>query len=308
MFWAFLAGIGACTNAAYFIVNKRFLERVDPNVLAAAGFLCTSLFLFILAFIHGIPATGPGFLVAALVTTSLNILGTTLTFRALSSSDISLSIPMLSFTPLFLIVTAAVFLGELPSAMGVLGILIIVSGSYILNTAAEHEGILDPFRDMIAHPGVMAMLTVAFLYAIAINFDKMVVVTTDQFFGPAIVFLMLGSSFAILALLAQRKCLPAWFLPPPHPVRDAGCGAPPASYAYILGAAVVVGVLITLEAVSINSAYLLQIVPYVIAIKRMSMILIVLYGTIVFREKEIVRRLSGAGLMVLGAVLILAFP
>jgi len=49
-------------------------------------------------------------------------------------------------------------------------------------------------------------------------------------------------------------------------------------------------------------------VPYVIAIKRMSLILIVLYGTIVFREKELVRRLSGAGLMVLGAVLILAFP
>jgi uncharacterized membrane protein len=60
--------------------------------------------------------------------------------------------------------------------------------------------------------------------------------------------------------------------------------------------------------VTVNTAYLLQIVPYVIAIKRMSIILIVLYGTIIFREKEIVRRIAGAALMVFGAVLILSFP
>jgi len=53
---------------------------------------------------------------------------------------------------------------------------------------------------------------------------------------------------------------------------------------------------------------LLQIVPYVIAIKRMSIILVVLFGTLIFRENDIGRRLAGAGLMVVGALLILAFP
>jgi uncharacterized membrane protein len=44
------------------------------------------------------------------------------------------------------------------------------------------------------------------------------------------------------------------------------------------------------------------------AIKRTSILITVVYGTLVFREKELLRRVSGAGLMVLGVVLILLFP
>jgi drug/metabolite transporter (DMT)-like permease len=308
MFWALLSGIGACTNAAYFIVNKKFLERLDPYPLAASGFLFTSLFLLTLSFLHGFPSLGPDFFIAALATTILNIFGTILTFRALSSSDISLSIPMLSFTPLFLMGTAALILGEIPSLAGICGILIIVAGSYILNTSAEHEGLMDPFRDMVSHPGVMGMLAVAFLYAIAINFDKMVVMNSDVYFGSGFVVLMLGISFAVIAVTERYGFLPP-VLHNPHPAADViRQDHTPGSWRYLTGAGIVTGVLISLEAMAIYSAYLIQIVPYVIAIKRMSIILIVLYGTIIFREKEIVRRLAGAALMVLGAVLILAFP
>ena len=308
MFWAFLAGIGAFSNAAYFIVNKRFLQDLNPNQLAASGFLCTSGILLSCSFITGFPAVGPEFFGAVVVTTLLNILGTTLTFRALSSSDISLSIPMLSFTPIFLVGTAALLLGEFPSVAGILGIFIIVSGSYILNTATEHERITDPFRSMISHPGVMAMLVVAFLYAISINFDKIVVQTSNPVFGSGIVFLLLGTSFAVLATLEKCGRLPA-ILCSPRPAMTGQTPAPPsAPWRYLAGAGVLTSILMTIEAVSINTAYLLQIAPYVIAIKRMSLILIVLYGTLIFREKEIVRRLAGAGLMVLGAVLILVFP
>jgi drug/metabolite transporter (DMT)-like permease len=308
MFWALLAGIGACTNAAYFIANKRFLERIDPYVLAAAGFLATSFILLALSLLQGIPAIGPDFWFAALATTVLNILGTTLTFRALKSSDISLAIPMLSFTPLFLVGTAALLLGEIPSPAGCLGIIIIVAGSYILNTAAEHTRITDPFRAMVAHPGIMGMLLVAFLYAIAINFDKMVVTSSDAYFGSGFVILLLGLAFAVMAAAEWLGLMPeilrshkdADTLPVP--------AHPPATWGYLLGAGLLTGMLISVEAVTINTAYLIQIVPYVIAIKRMSIILVVLYGTVIVRERELLRRLAGAGLMVLGAVLILLFP
>lgn len=309
MFWALLAGIAACTNAAYYIANKRFLRTLDPNLLAASGFLFTSFFLFLITLTRGIPALGPQFLMATLATVFLNVIATTLTFRALASSDISLAIPMISFTPLFLLVTAALLLGEYPSVIGLLGILIIVAGSYVLNTAAEHERLTDPFRNMISHPGVLAMLVVAFLFAVAINFDKMVVQNSDPFFGSATVFLMLGLSFAIIALVARVR------LAGSNRMSAASGGAGdgrqsgiPGPVLPLIGAGIIIGLLLMTESVMINIAYLTQIVPYIISIKRMSIILIVLYGTIVFKEKEIVRRLSGACLMVLGAILILAFP
>ncbi|MHB8165097.1 MAG: hypothetical protein ACYDDV_12305 [Methanoregula sp.] len=182
-----------------------------------------------------------------------------------------------------------------------------MTGSYVLNTAAEHKHILDPFRAMIAHPGVLAMLAVAFLYAIAVNFDKMVVQNSDVVFGSGVVSLMLGFAFVLISVLKNRPSISFFkeqpgniqITPPDHTVKWQGS---------LLVPFVFIGSLVTLEAVAINLAYTLQIVPYVIAIKRMSIILMVVYGVYVFKEKDIIRRLAGASLMLSGAVLILLFP
>jgi drug/metabolite transporter (DMT)-like permease len=307
MFWAFLAGIAACTNATYFIINKKFLEQLNAYRLAAAGFLCSGIILLILSYIHGIPVIGPGFTGAVLVSTLLNIIGTILIFRALSSSDISLSIPMLSFTPLFLVGTSAFFLGEFPSSVGILGILVIVSGSYILNTDAGHKRVTDPFRAMVSHPAVLGILIVAFLYAVSINFDKIVLLNTDPYFGIGVECLLLGCSFSVIAVTEWYGYLPP-FLRAPVPLRAMDGVQNPAPLWYLAVAGILGGSLIAVEVVAINTAFLLQIVPYVMAIKRMSILLVVLYGTLIFHEKEIARRIAGAGLMVLGAILILSSP
>lgn len=306
MFWALLSGIGACADAAYYIVNKKFLQTVEPDLLAASGFLFTGVFLLAIAVARGIPLLGPDFFIAVAATCAINVVSTTLAFRALKSTDISLAVPMLSFTPLFLVVTAALILHEIPSLIGILGIVIIVAGSYVLNTSAEQTRIFDPFRDMVSHPGIFAMLVVSFLYAIAIGFDKMVVLNSDTVFGSGVVFFLLGSAFlAIFFLkhLIRRK---------PSETRTGGSGSfagfPVHQSRSLLVAGIVIALFLTLESIVINTAYLDQIVPYVSALKRMSIIITVLYGALVFREEEILRRVSGACLMVLGVVLILLFP
>ncbi len=73
------------------------------------------------------------------------------------------------------------------------------------------------------------------------------------------------------------------------------------------GLSLLIGLFVAIEAASVNVAYILQIVPYVIAIKRMSIIFMVLYGMIVFSEGEPGKRGMGATLMVAGAVIILLF-
>lgn len=86
------------------------------------------------------------------------------------------------------------------------------------------------------------------------------------------------------------------------PVQTSGIMAP-----YLAGATafLIIGALLTVESVAINYAFTLQIVPYVIAIKRMSIIITVVYGTMIAAEGETCRRLAGAGLMVAGAVMII---
>jgi uncharacterized membrane protein len=69
----------------------------------------------------------------------------------------------------------------------------------------------------------------------------------------------------------------------------------------------IIGAFVATEAASVNLAYTLQIVPYVIAIKRLSIIFVVIYGTMVFSEHEITKRLAGAAMMVTGAIIIMVF-
>ena len=56
---------------------------------------------------------------------------------------------MISFTPLFLVVTAFVLLHESPSLIGIAGIVTIVTGSYVLNLSSAHRGWADPFRAIL---------------------------------------------------------------------------------------------------------------------------------------------------------------
>jgi len=307
MFWAVLAGIGACANAGYYIANKKFLETLDPAILAATGFLCSSAILLGFSCSSGIPHLGPLFFPAVFASAFLNFIATILTFRALASTDISLAIPMISFTPIFLVGTAALLLHEFPSASGIAGIAVIVAGSYILNATGEQTKLADPFRAMAAHPGVLAMLAVSFIYAVAIIFDKTAMQNSDPVFGAGLTYLLIGIAFLPAAIFrvgipgVMQSPVPESTPAQTHPAR-------PVSWRNVAGAGLIVGCLIVVEAVSINTAYTTQIAPYVIAIKRMSILLIVLYGAFVFHEKETVRRLAGSLLMVSGAALILFFP
>jgi len=308
MLWILLALTGAVANAAFFIIIKKNIRHIRPQVLTAVGFSLGGLLLFLLSAFRGFPALGQDFFVAVIITTVLNIAGLTLIFAALSSSDLSLSVPMLSFTPAFLIGTSYLLLHELPSVFGILGICIIVCGSYVLNISEQQDNFTDPVWSMIRNRGSWYMLIVAVLFAISINFDKIVLINSDPVFGMALTVSLIGWSFL---LMSAYPVLVRWNklrrMKPSNPEPAQGNTVRTWELPSYVVPALLIGLFGAIEAASINMAYTLQIVPYVIAIKRLSIIFMVLYGTIVFSEDEIKIRLAGAGLMVIGAVIILLF-
>ena len=66
-----------------------------------------------------------------------------------------------------------------------------------------------------------------------------------------------------------------------------------------------VGLILALEAITINIAYTMQIMLYVISIKRISILFSVFYGGLIFREKNIFMRIAGASMMTIGVILII---
>jgi drug/metabolite transporter (DMT)-like permease len=282
--WALFALTGAVADAGYYALVKRSLARTDQFLLAAGTFLATSFLLLCISLLHGLPQTGPGLLPAILVTGTLNIIASILTFRALQSTDLSLAVPMKAFTLVFLIGTSFVLLGELPAPLGILGILLIVAGSYVMNAGGTRR-LRDPLLRLAADRGIRLMMVVALLFSITLPFDKEVVMNSDPFFGSALVMGYIGTAMLVVAW--WRGSLPGRV------------------DTETLRSFLLIGAVLVVDAVAINTAFTMQIVPYVIAIKRLAILFAVLFGGILFREEHLRVRGIGATVLLAGALLIL---
>ncbi|MGA2933805.1 MAG: DMT family transporter [Methanomicrobiales archaeon] len=283
MLWAILAFVGAALDAGYYALAKRFLPSVANEVLAAGAFLATSALLFLISFAKGVPEISPALVQPVLVTGTINIIAAALVFITLRRTDLSLSVPLITFTLVFLMGTSYLVLGEIPTAAGMAGILLIVAGAFCIQLSPGRPGASPP-RNGTRWEGIVTMLGVAFLYSLSLPYDKAVVLASDTVFGSALVNLYIGGVFAGIALARGS-------------FRRVPRGA-------AVSAALALGLALAGETVAINLAYTLQIVPYVIAVKRLSILFSVLIGGFVFREEGIRYRILGALIMIAGVALI----
>ena len=141
------------------------------------------------------------------------------------------------------------------------------------------------------------MLIVAFLYSLSVNYDKEVVLNSSPLFGSALILFLLAIIFLLIAVSAGTT----WSFTAQEP--DPVPSHPPFPYSrfFTVGA---VGMMLALEGISINTAYTMAIVPYVITIKRLSIFFSVLFGGLLLHEQYIRGRMFGAVVMIAGAVVI----
>ena len=281
MLWAILAFLGAVLDAGYYALAKRALPALENEVLAAGAFLAASALLFLVSLARGIPEVSPALIRPVLITGTINIVAAFLVFSALRRTDLSLAVPIITFTLVFLAGTSYLVLGEIPTVAGMAGILLIVLGAFVIQISPGRSG---PSLDRTRWRGIAIMLTVAFLYSLSLPFDKAVVLASDAIFGSALVCLYIGGVFGAIVFMRG-----SWRQVPP--------GA-------ALSSVLLLGLVLAGETIAINVAYTLQIVPYVIAVKRLSILFSVLIGGLVFREKGMRYRIHGALIMMGGVALI----
>jgi len=301
MLWFVLALIGAISQAIYSLSVKVLLNKIPPFFLAGYSFLAATLIFVPLILFAGIPPLGPGLFPALAVTVIINTVATILFYRALSTTDLSLCVPILAFTPVFLILTSFVILGEIPSPAGAAGIFLVAAGAFLLTfQSGIGHSLRVPFHSFLYNPGVRSMLIVAFLYSVSVNYDKEVVMNSSPLFGSAITLFLLAIVFLLIARLTRTNNTIAAIDPPQH---DAVRSDPQFTRSpfFTYGA---VGMMLVVEGISINTAYTMAIVPYVITVKRLSLFFSVLFGGFVLHEQQIRGRMFGAVVMILGAVVI----
>jgi uncharacterized membrane protein len=280
--WVLLALLAAFLESLKDLCSKSSLRTLSPQMtgLAASAIPIPLLLGFLLFSPHQV-AIDPAFLLALAFSGSLNILGMYQFMRALQGSDLSVTIPFIAFTPIFLLITSPLLVGEIPSLPDILGITGIVAGAYILHIHAIHRGILAPFQAIWHQPGPRRMLSVAIIYSLTSNFDKIGV----QHSSPLVWSFSISTFMTIGFILLLRTRPSEWSTPP---------------RGTILMVLVLIGIFQGLGLVVHTHALFQGPVPSVIALKRTSILFAVIWGVLFLRESHSRERLAGALTMIIG--------
>ena len=285
MTWFLLSLLSALGLATADALTKRFFSDLSPygmglsRILAIAPWMILSLFV--------LPTAMPDqtFWLAIAAALPLEIFAFFLYMRALKLSPLSLSLPFLAFTPVFMILTGRFILDETITTGGALGIGLIVAGAYVLNLSKTKMGLLGPIRAVIHEPGSWIMLSISFLYAFTAPIGKIAVLHSNPWFFAAVYNLVLTVIIVSFWPVAARGTGVLGIFNRPGPMLLLGLVASMENFCHMMAIA------------QVEAAYM-------IAIKRISLLLGVLYGAWWFGEQNITERLAGAAIMVAGVFLI----
>lgn len=217
----------------------------------------------------------------------LELIATVLYMKGIQISPLSLTLPFLSFTPVFIIVTGYLLLGEKVTFSGGLGIILIVIGSYLLNLPSLKDGILGPFKAIRSEKGSLLLLQVALIYSMTSVLGKIGLLMTDPLWFASFYFLTLGIFGTILTKVFFRLKVKEF-------VKK------------FFGSIMLVGLTQSLMCYAHMIALNFMETAYMIALKRSSILFGVFMGYLVFKESYFKIRFLAASLMFVG-ILIIAF-
>ena len=237
---------------------------MHPATIAAGRVFFSLPVLWAIALVNGIPAINGDIIYALLLSPPIEVVALVLYMRALQISPMYRTLPFLAFTPLLLIITSWVLLHERASLSGIIGIVCVVLGTYSLYFQ-RGQSLLVPLKTVFHDKGSLMMLIVAVLYSITANFGKMgVMYSSPAFFGAIY--------FTIMVIILGIWC---------------ACAD---SIKNIFTKNIVVigltqGIMITFHMLAVAIAP----VSYMVAVKRSSMLIGIIFGSIFFGEKNLLQ-------------------
>ena len=283
--YAFACALSLATADA--LSKKALDDNADPYIIAWVRTGYAAPFIAVIIPFIDIPTLDGVFYIAMFLSIPLDIIALLLYMKAIKVSPLSLTLPFLSLTPVFLIGTSYVILGEKLDKSGFIGIILVVIGSYLLNVHTISRGVFEPFKAIAKEQGPVLMIVVAFVFSIGVCFGKIAVQHSNPaFFSVISIFLLSLILFIIVSFKSKQFLSKSISRPVPF---------------------VFIGMLIAIMVITHLKAISLIEVSYMVSVKRLSILFGVLYGIMFFKETNIKERFLGATVMVSGIIVLAAF-
>ncbi|MEO8762779.1 MAG: EamA family transporter [Ginsengibacter sp.] len=214
-------------------------------------------------------------------------LGNGFLVKALQKGDLSVLGPINSYKSVVGIIVGIFLLREMPNLWGIAGVGLIVWGSYFVLDTTE-----DRFSwALLKRPGIQYRVWAMVLTAVEAVFIKKIILASSTNIA-FISWCWFGTLFSFLFLLLykvnlkseMKKIIPAHI----------------SKYVYLV---------ICVGTMQFTTTYAFKHMPvgYALALFQLSIIISVLLGHHVFKEKDLRKKLAGSAIMIVGSVLIIIF-
>lgn len=263
------------------IILKILLQKgINKYVATLSIFVFELPFMAGYLYMVGLPEIQPGYYPAFFVSFGINLLAMTCLVIAIEKTDVSIVYIYLGLTPLYILLTGYIILGEFPTITGVVGIILMFLGTYYINIKGNFVSWIDPFRNIWSNRGSVIALLVAALWSVSAPVDKVAVQNSSPIFYMTMFNILFIIAYFPFITGKTRKNLPE--------IRK------------------VFHILVFLGAISFLMiffqfhALLLAEVSYIISFKRGGFLFTILFGILIFKEKPGRETFIGSLMMALG--------
>ncbi len=222
----------------------------------------------------------PGVLTAVLISTAVILSSTYLYIEALRITDISVTEPLRNTSPIFVALLEPLILGISFKTVLIAAAVLGSAGAYIL---VSRDSLLTPLENM-NNRGAILSITVAFILAVYSIAQRFAATNTDP-----LLFIYITYVTSLVGFWLWKK----------HETEE---NVKPRSYlrkdVFAVGTTTALGVVAGIYAYSIITA------SEVTVIKQTSAIFSVIIGGKYFKEDDLIRKLVGAAVIVLGVALV----
>ena len=283
-----LAGALFKSLSAY---NRKKVSHLSSTVFAWVQY-CLALILllpFIVLFklpVFDLFVEHPFILLGITITT---LAGTLMNVKALSKDELSFVAPLNGIIPVVGMILGLVFLQEIPTILGIIGVVAIFTGTYIMALETGRVNWYDPIIRLSSSKAAQLSVGVAISYALSTIFVK---AALNEGYDPLTVLYSLSIlGFCILSYIfftvKRREIVPA--------VKNHPKDLFASSVSSLLGAYLH------------NVAVSMTLVSYALAVRRFDTIFSVLLGWRYLKESNIRNKLIGAVVVVVGSAMIVIF-
>ena len=290
MLWFVLTIISALAMTLQDVFSKKIADSTGTLLVAWLRWSSSVPFLLLCLPFVTVPHLSVEFYLTTGILIPLDVFALVLYMKAIRISPLNVTLPFLSLTPIIMILTGYLFLGETLGPAQIAGIFFIAAGAYLINIHTIKDGILQPILSISKEKGSLLMIVVALIYGVTGTLGKKAVVLSDPLF--------FGVSYTVLLSVAMTPIL--FWLGPSRKVSE---GRIRRSWVII----VLLGLVGAVNVITHFFAIRLVEAATMIAVKRTSLLFGVLFGRLVFDEPHFRARFIGAALMAAGVVTVYLF-